>query len=112
MFRLVLLEQSRLDLADFQRYITRTSGNRVTARRQLGKLTARLQKLACYDFQLGRSRPDLGPDVRSLTEGRYVLFLRYRGETLEIIRIIEGHRDLPTAFEARDIARPVFEVAI
>lgn len=112
MFRLVLLEQARLDLADFQRYITRTSGNRVTARRQLRKLTDRLQELACYEFQLGRSRPDLGPDVRSLTEGRYVLFFRYRSETLEIIRIIEGHRDLPTAYEARDMARPVFEAAI
>ena len=75
-------------------------------------LMERCRRIADSDFQLGRRRPDLGPDVRSLTEGRYVLFFRYRGETLEIIRIIEGHRDLPTAFEARDIARPIFEVAI
>ena len=50
---------------------------------------------------LGRARPELRDDLRSVVEGNYVIFVRYLETELEVVRIIEGHRDIPAQFEGR-----------
>ena len=49
---------------------------------------------------MGRSRPELGEDLRSFVDGNYLIFLRYVGDTLEVVNVIEGHRDLPAMFSS------------
>jgi toxin ParE1/3/4 len=51
---------------------------------------------------LGRSRPELRPDLRSFPFNGYVIFFRYLDDDiLEIVHIIEGHRDV-AAISAED----------
>ena len=52
---------------------------------------------------MGRPRPELRPDYRSITHGSYVISLRYADETgpqshLYIGNIIDGRRDLDAYF--------------
>jgi toxin ParE1/3/4 len=47
---------------------------------------------------MGRPRPELRPDLRSHPFKSYVIFFRYLEDTLEIVNILEGHRDIDTFF--------------
>ena len=48
----------------------------------------------------GRQRPDIAPGIRSLPFRPVVIFYRVRadGDIIEIVRIIDGRRDLATVF--------------
>jgi len=50
-------------------------------------------------FTMGRSRPELRPDMRSVAFGNYVIFFRYLRNTLEVVNILEGHRDFGAFFD-------------
>ena len=50
---------------------------------------------------LGQARPDLLPGVRSFSQGNYLIFFRYEENRLEVVNVIEGHRDIAAHF-ARD----------
>lgn len=52
---------------------------------------------------LGRPRPELRPDIRSFVFRGYVIFFRYTDEQLQIVNILEGHRDVIAHF--RDSGR-------
>ena len=47
---------------------------------------------------MGRTRKELAPDLRSHPYKAYVIFFRYVGDVLEIVNVIEGHRDFPALF--------------
>lgn len=47
---------------------------------------------------LGRARPDLHPDIRAAPYKNYMIFFRYIGDTVEIVNVIEGHRDIKALF--------------
>ena len=47
---------------------------------------------------MGRGRADLRPGLRSHAHKSYVIFFRYEGDVLEIMRVIESHRDIPPLF--------------
>ena len=47
---------------------------------------------------MGRPRTDLRPDLRSYPYGNYVIFFRYLDDTLEVVNILQGHRDIETFF--------------
>ena len=52
---------------------------------------------------LGRPRPELRPDLRSFPFKGYVIFFRYLDDdSLEIVHIIEGHRDIAAIFADDD----------
>jgi toxin ParE1/3/4 len=51
---------------------------------------------------MGRPRPELRPDLRSFAFKGYVILLRYEGDWLEIVNIIEGHRDIDARFYPGD----------
>lgn len=44
---------------------------------------------------LGRTREELSPRLRSWVIGRYVIFYRPMEAGIEIVRILQGARDLP-----------------
>ena len=47
---------------------------------------------------LGRARPELGPDLRSVSHKGYVIFFRYADERFEVVDMLEGHRDIEAFF--------------
>jgi hypothetical protein len=47
---------------------------------------------------MGVSSSDLAPELRSTVFQNYVIFFRYVEDRLEIINILEGHRDIPENF--------------
>ena len=52
---------------------------------------------------LGRPRPELRHDLRSAPFNGYVIFFRYLDDdVLEIVHIIEGHRDVAAIFAKGD----------
>ena len=48
---------------------------------------------------IGRDRPELSPGLRSFVVGRHVIFYRRFGNGVEIVRVLDGARDLPPLFE-------------
>lgn len=50
--------------------------------------------------RMGRERDDLAPGVRSVVVGKYLVFFRASDETIEILRVIHGARNItPEMFE-------------
>lgn len=98
MRRLVYLSSARQDFRDILRYITQESGDRAIARGFVDRLQRQCGKLAALPGALGRARPELRPDIRSFAYQGYVIFFRYQGETFEVVKVLEGHRDFPGVF--------------
>jgi toxin ParE1/3/4 len=48
---------------------------------------------------VGRKRPDLAPELRSLPVGNYVIFYRPIPDGIQIIRVLHGARDIPAFFD-------------
>lgn len=43
---------------------------------------------------MGRSRPELGPEIRSFPVGRYVIFYLPLPKGIEVVRVLHGSRDV------------------
>lgn len=50
--------------------------------------------------QAYRLRPELGSNIRSCVHGNYVIFFTHFEETVRILRILHGARNIPTLFDA------------
>jgi toxin ParE1/3/4 len=96
--RLTYLASARRDLTHILDYISRTSGNLTIGRRFVDALRQQCRRLASLPGTLGHPRPELRPDTRSFAFKNYVIFFRYEGDTLEVVNILEGHRDIVTHF--------------
>lgn len=98
MYELRYLEQAKTDLLRIKRYIAKESGSNELALRYTEKLRQQCRKLADLPGTMGRARPELMEDVRSFPYDNYVILFRYSDSLLEIISIIEGHRDIEELF--------------
>lgn len=49
----------------------------------------------------GRRRPEFGHGLRSTPHLGYLIFFRVSDATMEIVAIVHGGRDLPSAFQER-----------
>ena len=98
--RLVYLESARQDLIDILRYIARESGSVATGQNFTGLLRQKCRHLAGLPGQMGRLRPELGPEIRSFAFRGYVIFFHLGDGLFEVINIIEGHLDVVSHFEA------------
>lgn len=94
MARLRYLDSARADLLSILDYVYRESGDIALARQFVEKLRGHCRNLASLPGHMGRSRPELRPDIRSVTFGSYVIFFRYLGDDFQVINILEGHRDI------------------
>jgi plasmid stabilization system protein ParE len=92
--RLVYLAAAQRDLVSILEYITRESGSVSVGVAFTDRLQAHCAKLASLPGTLGRARPELRPDIRSSTFRSYVIFFRYRDDALEVVNVLEGHRDI------------------
>lgn len=86
------------DLAHCATYAGKASGSRKVARAFVAALREQCEKLARLPGLLGRPRPELQPDLRSFAFKGYVIFFRYLGDTVEIVRILERRRDISMQF--------------
>jgi toxin ParE1/3/4 len=96
--RLVFTHSAQENLFEIANYIEDSSGSPSVAERFADELIARCAHMAGLPGVLGRSRPELLPDLRSTPHGNYVIFFRYVADTLEVVNILERHRDVATYF--------------
>ena len=68
------------------------------ADRLIDALTERCQALA-RNPHMGRERDELREGLRSFPHGRYVIFYRIGEADVQIVRVLEGERDLPPLLE-------------
>lgn len=102
MRKLVYLASVRADLVAILAYIAEASGSLAVANGFIDQLRDRCRQLASKPGILGRPRPELRPDVRSVAHKGYVIFFRYVGDRLEVVNILDGHRDIDAWFGGDD----------
>ncbi len=51
---------------------------------------------------MGRLRPELRDDIRSLAFRGYVIFVRYIDDVFEVLNVLEGHRDFDAYFNEEE----------
>ncbi|MEM9447247.1 MAG: type II toxin-antitoxin system RelE/ParE family toxin [Cyanobacteria bacterium P01_E01_bin.6] len=84
-------EQADLDLIDIWVFIAHD--NTEQAERFIDRIEQRYEQLR-QQPELGRMRPEFGNDIRVLVEGNYLIFYRVRGQLIEILRCLNGARDI------------------
>jgi toxin ParE1/3/4 len=94
-----MLPSAKADLVNILEYIARESGNLIVGRRFVDALRQHCRKLPALPGTLGRARPELRPDIRSVAFKSYVIFFRYVDDAFEIVNIIEGHRDIEALYK-------------
>ena len=67
------------------------------ADRWIDLLDQQFQLLATQPM-LGRTRDELGPGIRSLPFGRYLIFYLAQPDGIDVIRILHGARDIASHF--------------
>lgn len=93
--RVVFSAAASGDLREIARFIARRRP--ATARRVVAELRAAARSLGTYP-ELGRARPELRPaGYRSLAVLRWVVFYRILGDRVEVVRVLDGSRDLDEA---------------
>jgi toxin ParE1/3/4 len=97
--RLEFSPEATADLADIASYIAKDDPKR--ARSFLDELESTCAGLPEYPA-MGRSRPDLAPDLRSKPHGQYVIFYTPGAEGVRIERILHGARDVEAEFGANE----------
>jgi len=99
MARLKYLDAAKNDLIEIARYIASESGSRDIAINYMNRIRTYCRNLAAAETsQRGTARPELMAGMRSEAFGNYVIFFRYNGNVLEIVNILEGHRDIQAHF--------------
>lgn len=84
-------DAARDDLLAIYEYIAVDSP--LTADRFIDKIERRARRLAASPT-VGRPRPELGPGIRSVAMGNYLLLYRIVRGGVQIARVISAHRDL------------------
>ena len=99
MRRLLYSKAANQDLVDIARFVRHGSGSHQTAIEFVSVLRSQCRRLAELPGILGRSRPEIRPDARSFAARSYVIVFRYEDDVVEIIRLIERHRDIGAQFD-------------
>jgi toxin ParE1/3/4 len=99
--RLIYLPSAAENLRAIHEYTLERNANAEVALSFVRQLRQRCDKIAGLSQIMGRARPELAEGIRSISESHYVIFLRYAGDPLEIVNIVEGHRDIEALFGPR-----------
>jgi toxin ParE1/3/4 len=92
MRRLTYTPLAEADLLEIALYIADDSPER--AESFVAELQARASRLAEFP-DASSVRDDISPGLRSVVQGRYLLFFRVYAHEIRIVRILHGARDLP-----------------
>jgi toxin ParE1/3/4 len=97
--RLVFLASADDDFVTILEYTTREGASLAVGWGFVDRLRRQCRKLAALPGTLGRARPELRPDIRSFPYKGYVIFFRYDQDVLEVVNVLEGHRDIIGYFD-------------
>ncbi|AOO83392.1 type II toxin-antitoxin system RelE/ParE family toxin [Bosea vaviloviae] len=92
-------DAARDDLLAIARYIRLSSGSSEIARSFVGTFRIQCEKIAALPGTIGRARSELQSDLRSFAFKGYVILFRYVEDTVEIVNILERHRDIGAEFK-------------
>jgi toxin ParE1/3/4 len=97
----VILTRPRalLDLAEIWSYIAEDSVVHADA---LALRIDRAFKLLARRPQIGRTRPELYPGLRSFAIGNYVVFYLSLTNGMDVVRVFHGARDIETIFDREE----------
>jgi toxin ParE1/3/4 len=95
MSRYILSAAAKQDLKDIKNYIIRF--NLGAAERFLDAFEEKCVLLADFP-ELGRSREELAPNLRSLPVDNQVIFYRPVKNGIQVERVLSGHRDFEDIF--------------
>ena len=98
MARLRLSTQAIDDVERIAEYVSTASGYASIGERLGDQIFDRCEQLVSLPTTMGRPRPELRADLRSVAFKGYVIFFRYVGETLEVVNVLEGHRDIDSFY--------------
>ena len=90
-----VLRKAEADLIEIWIYIALDSPT--SADKLLDEIDEKSRKLADSPF-IGKTRDELGSNIRSLPIGNYVLFYQPIVDGIEIIRVLHGARDIDALF--------------
>jgi len=93
--RLLFTPRAVADLEAIHDYIARESLERADA--TIDRVRERSRILRKWP-ELGRQRAELGRGVRSFPVGPLIVLYRLGGDDIEIVRVIDGRRDVAAAF--------------
>ena len=65
-------------------------------------VTAKIAWLTQFS-SMGRRRDDLALDIRSLNYEKYLIFYRVNDEAVDILRVVQGSRNLEQLFQPGDL---------
>jgi toxin ParE1/3/4 len=88
--------EARADLREIALRIA--DRNPVRALTYVDEIESRAHRIGEFPHA-GPPRPQWGEDIRIAVHGKYLIVHRVRGETVQILRIVHGARDLDTLFE-------------
>lgn len=88
-------QAARDDLKEIASYIAQHNPD--AARRTIEALARRFRMIAMMPG-IGRARPDIASDVNSHVAGNYKILYRAGSETLTVVRVVHGRRDLTRLF--------------
>jgi toxin ParE1/3/4 len=94
--RVSFTKYARQDLDEIYTYIAQDDIDAADKHSQ--KLQARWRGLLDQP-QMGTKRDDLEPNLRSVTEGNYVIFYRIVTDGIEIVRVLHSSRDIEKIFQ-------------
>jgi toxin ParE1/3/4 len=95
--RLTYTAAASRDFNDILEFVTLQSGSAEIGRSFVGRIRTQCLKLASLPGTLGRPRHELRPGLRSFPLSGYSIFFRYVEDRLEIVNILEAHRDIGAA---------------
>jgi len=96
MAKLVILPAARADLIDMGDFIA--LDNRPRAASFVAEMEAKIVEVGERPGSF-QKRDELHKGLRHARHGRYLIFFIEKGDEVQIVRVIEGSRDLPRLFE-------------
>jgi toxin ParE1/3/4 len=91
-----LTRQAESDLDEVWKYVAK--GGEARADAFLEKILQQCGQLAQFPG-IGRARDNLAPNLRSFPVRKFVIFFRPVDDTVEIVRILYGGRDIEAVFQ-------------
>jgi toxin ParE1/3/4 len=95
MSRYILSAPAKQDLRDLTNYLLQFSTN--AANNFLNVFEEKFRLLADFP-EMGRTREELAPSLRSLPVDKYVIFYRVIKNGIQIERVLSGYRDFEDVF--------------
>jgi toxin ParE1/3/4 len=93
MAQIIISPEARADLLEIWQYIA--ADNFEAADGVLSSINDKAQSLLAHP-EMGRTREELAPVIRSIAVGSYLIFYRISDGNIEIVRVLHSARDIET----------------